>query len=292
MDELYHRLNALAFHARSPLQHLAFEPGINWWRISPSKNLREKVKDSLHLLEQVGYMENDESLGEVKLIVLLERKFGDKFSVVPNSKKLFVIVIGLAREEQADCTLPATLVRDQGENKNKKWMDLKKSVVRTAEITVMQQKANDFLKEAAAKERAEALKAASEAVSIATVTTTTTVFTTVETPSTQSQQSTSSVVTVIAAATTPLMAGQIFRDFLISTRSKKLPIDKSIKKIASNIAHKYTINFRLKDALLLAPFNGGTRQEWTDAPRAICNAQMALLTLVWVMQILLCATKF
>jgi hypothetical protein len=178
----------------------------------------------------VGYMENDESFGKVKLIVLLESKFGEFFSVVPCNKKLFVTVIGLAREEQADCPLPATLVRDQGEDKNKKWMDLKKSVVRAAEITFMQQKAIDFLKETAAKERAGALKAASKSVSIATITTTTSVMTTVATPFLQSQQSTSSVVTVVAAATTPLMAGQIFRDLLISTRIKKLPIHESIKK--------------------------------------------------------------
>jgi hypothetical protein len=152
MDELYHRLNALAFYARSPLQHLAFEPGMNWWRISTSNNLRYQVKDSVHLLEQVVYMENEESFGKVKLRVLLERKFGEKFSVVPYNKKLFVKVIGLAREEQADCPLPAKLVRDQGEDNNKKWMDLKKSVVRAAEITAVQEKTIDFLKEAAAKE--------------------------------------------------------------------------------------------------------------------------------------------
>jgi hypothetical protein len=103
-------------------------------------------------------------------------------------------------------------------------MDLKKSVFRVTEITFMQHNAIDFLKEAAAKERAEALKASSEAVSITTVTTTTTVLTTVATPSIHSQQSTSSVVMVVAAATTPLKAGQIFRDFLIWTHSKKLPI--------------------------------------------------------------------
>jgi hypothetical protein len=188
------------------------------------------VKDSVHLLEQVGCMENYESLGKVKLSVLLERKFGDKFSVVPYNKKLFVTVIGMAREERADCPLPATLVRDQGEDKNKKWMDLNKSVFRAAEITVMQQKAIDLLKEAAAKERAETLKAVSEAVSIATVTMTTKMLTTVAAPSTKSQHSTSSAVTVVAAATTPLMAGQIFRYFLISTRSKKLPIHESITK--------------------------------------------------------------
>jgi hypothetical protein len=79
----------------------------------------------------------------------------------------------------------------------------------------------------------------------------TTVLTTVETPSVLSQQSTSSVVVVVAAAITPLMAGQILRDFLISTRRKKLPIRESIKKNASHIAHEYTMNFRVKDTISL-----------------------------------------
>jgi hypothetical protein len=57
------------------------------------------------------------------------------------------------REEQADCPLPATLVRDEGEDNNKKWMDLKKSIIRAAEINFKQQKANDFLKEAAGGHR-------------------------------------------------------------------------------------------------------------------------------------------
>jgi hypothetical protein len=105
---------------------------MNWWWISPSNNIRQQVKDLVHLLEQVGYMENGESFGKARLSVLLERKFGDKFIVVPYNKKLFVTVIGLAREEQADCPLLATLVRDQGKDKKKKWMDLKKSVVRAA----------------------------------------------------------------------------------------------------------------------------------------------------------------
>jgi hypothetical protein len=160
---------------------------MNWWRISPSKNLRDQFKDSVHLLEQVGYMENDESFGKVKLGLLLERKFGDKFSVVPYNKNMCVTVIGLAREEKVDCPLFAKLVRDQGKEKNKKWMDLKKSVVFAAEINLMQHKAIEFLKEAAAKERAEALNAAIASISIATVTITT-VLTTVATPYVQSQQ--------------------------------------------------------------------------------------------------------
>jgi hypothetical protein len=228
---------------------------MDWWWISPSKNLREQVKYSGHLLEQVGYMENDESFGKSKLSVLMERKFGDKFSVIPYNKKLFVTVIGLAREEQADRPLHAMLVRDQCEDTHKKWMDLKKRVVRAADITLMQQKAIDFLKEAAVKERADALKVAIKAVSIATVTMTTTVLTTFATLSVQSQQSTSSVFTVVAAATTLLMAGQIFWDFLILTSSKKLPIHESIKKIESNIAHEYKMNLRVKDTIYVAPFN-------------------------------------
>jgi hypothetical protein len=214
-----------------------------------------------------------------------------------------VTVIGLVSADQADCPLPATLVRDRGEDKNKNWMYLKKSVVRAANITFMQHKAIDFLKEVSAKERAEALQAASAAVSIATVTTMTTVLTSVATPSVQSQQAISSVVTDVAAASTPLMAGQIFRDLLVSTRSKRLQLHESIKKIASHIAHKYTMNSRAKDRIYFAPFNGGTRQEWSRAIKtkrephpdmcsAIRNAQVALLTLVWVMKMLLCAMNF
>jgi hypothetical protein len=55
------------------------------------------VKYPVHFLEKMGYLENYESFGEAKLSVLLERKFGDMFIVVPYSKKLFVTVIGLAR---------------------------------------------------------------------------------------------------------------------------------------------------------------------------------------------------
>jgi hypothetical protein len=79
-------------------------------------------------------------------------------------------------------------------------MDLKKSVVRAAEITAMQEKAIDCLKEVTAKELSEVFRTASAAFSIETFTTTTKV----------SHQSTSSVVTVVAAAPTPLIAGQIF----------------------------------------------------------------------------------
>jgi hypothetical protein len=151
MDKLYHYLDALVFYTRSPLQHLAFEPGMNWWRIYPSKNLMEQVNDLVHLLEQAGYMENDESFGKAKLSVLLERKFGGKYSVVPYNKKLCVTVTGVAREEQADCPLPVMRVGDQVEEQNKKWMDLKKTIVRAAEITLMQQNAIYFLKESTTK---------------------------------------------------------------------------------------------------------------------------------------------
>jgi hypothetical protein len=38
-----------------------------------------------------------------------------------------------------------------------------------------------------------------------------------------------------------------------------------MKKIASHIAHEYTINFRVKDMISFAPFNGGIWQDWTRA---------------------------
>jgi hypothetical protein len=75
---------------------------MNWWWISPSENLREQVKDLVHLLEQVGFMEKDEAFGNAKFSVFLEKRFGDKFIVFTFNKKLFVTVIGLSREEQAD----------------------------------------------------------------------------------------------------------------------------------------------------------------------------------------------
>jgi hypothetical protein len=95
----------------------------------------------------------------------------------------------------------------------------------------------------------------------------TTVLTTVATPSMHSQESTSSVVTVVVAAATSLMVGQIFRDFLISTRSKKIHIHESMKKVASHITHEYRMIFRVKDTISLVSFNGGTRHEWTRASK-------------------------
>jgi hypothetical protein len=106
---------------------------------------------------------------------------------------------------------------------------------------------NCFLNESTDKKRAETLKTSSAEVSIAIVMTMTTVLTTklvtglmasapvigmeVASSSMKSQQSTSSVVMLVVAETTPLMAGQIFRDFLISTRRKKINIHESIKKL-------------------------------------------------------------
>jgi hypothetical protein len=38
-----------------------------------------------------------------------------------------------------------------------------------------------------------------------------------------------------------------------------------LNKIASHIAHEYTMNFWVKGTISFAPFNGGKRQEWTRA---------------------------
>jgi hypothetical protein len=48
---------------------------MNWWWVSPSETLREQVKDPVHLLEQVGFVEKDEAFGKFKLSVLLEKRF-------------------------------------------------------------------------------------------------------------------------------------------------------------------------------------------------------------------------
>jgi hypothetical protein len=61
------------------------------------------------------------------------------------------------------------------------------------------------------------------------------------------------------------MAGQICRDFLISTRSKKLPIHENIKRNGSHIAHEYIMKIQAMDTISFSPFNGGTRPEWTCA---------------------------
>jgi hypothetical protein len=88
-----------------------------------------------HLLEHVAFIEKIGAFGKVRLSVLLEKRFGDKFRVVLFNKKLFVKVIGLTHYEQSDCLLHATLLRDQGEE----WKDLKKNIVGAAEITLMQE---------------------------------------------------------------------------------------------------------------------------------------------------------
>jgi hypothetical protein len=84
----------------------------------------------------------------------------------------------------------------------------------------------------------------------------------------QSQKLPSSAVMVIVAATTSLMAGQIFLDFLISTRRENIPIHESIKTIASHISHEYTMNFWVKYTISVVPFNGGKWKEWTRAIKA------------------------
>jgi hypothetical protein len=127
MYDFYHRLDALANNVWSPLQHLTFEPGSNCWLLSPLEGLRKLVKDYLHLLMQLGLTENEKALIQIKLRSLIEKKFADKFRVVVYHKKRFVTVVGLSREDQMDCRLDVTIVRDKNcEEKNKKWIELKK----------------------------------------------------------------------------------------------------------------------------------------------------------------------
>jgi hypothetical protein len=158
MEECYHLLDALENYVRSPLRYLTFQTGLNWLLISPTEGLRYQVKDHLHILVQLGLAKNPEFLIKVKLSSSIENKCGNKFRVVVYNKKRFVMVVGLAREEQADCPLAATIVRDKNcDEENKKWIELKKSITTAAKITLMQEKALMFLSEAEIRKIAEAM---------------------------------------------------------------------------------------------------------------------------------------
>jgi hypothetical protein len=85
---------------------------LNWWLIFPSEYLREQVKDSLHILVQLGFTDSEEALMKVELSNLIVKKFTDKFRMMQYNKKLFVALVGSSREEHDDCLLAATIVRD------------------------------------------------------------------------------------------------------------------------------------------------------------------------------------
>jgi hypothetical protein len=70
-DLLLHRLDALAYYVRSSIQHLTFEPGFNWWLISPLIGLREHCKGSLQTLLQLGFNEDEKEFQKVKLSSLI-----------------------------------------------------------------------------------------------------------------------------------------------------------------------------------------------------------------------------
>jgi hypothetical protein len=146
MEELYQLLDALANYVRSPLQHLTFQPGLNWWMLSPMEGLRDQVKDYLHLFVQLGHTTNPEFLIKVKLSSLIENQFGDEFLVLVYTNKRFVTVVCFAREEQAEFPLAATIVHEKNcDEKNKKWTELKKSITSAAKKTLIQEKALSFL---------------------------------------------------------------------------------------------------------------------------------------------------
>jgi hypothetical protein len=56
----------LELMSRPPLQHLFFEPGLNWWLISPTEHLHEQPKGSLHVLVQLGFNEDNETFDKVE----------------------------------------------------------------------------------------------------------------------------------------------------------------------------------------------------------------------------------
>jgi hypothetical protein len=140
-DLLLHRLDTLAYYVISSIQHLTFEPGLNWWMISPSFGLQEHCKGSFNALLQLGFNEDKKEFQKLKLSSLIEKRFGDKFRMVKYNKKLYITVVGMSREEHGDCPLPATMVKSI----EKKWIGLNNSIVAAAGVAIMQQKALDIL---------------------------------------------------------------------------------------------------------------------------------------------------
>jgi hypothetical protein len=90
---------------------------------------------------QLGFNDDKKECQKVKLNSLIEKRFGEKFRMVKYNKKLYITVVDLAREEHADCPLPATMAK----SREKKWICLKNSIVAAAEVAIMQQKALDIL---------------------------------------------------------------------------------------------------------------------------------------------------
>jgi hypothetical protein len=80
--------------------------------------------DSLHLLVQIGFSEDTESLRKVKLSNVIEKRFGEKIRMVKyNNNKIDLAVVGILREEHADCPLPETIVREEKRDEgNMQWM--------------------------------------------------------------------------------------------------------------------------------------------------------------------------
>jgi hypothetical protein len=88
-----------------------------------------------------------------------KKKFAGKNQVVVYNKKRFVLVVGLEREEQADCPLVATVVRDKNcDNKKNTLIELKKSIMSAAKITLMQEKSLALLSEAAIQKIEEVMQ--------------------------------------------------------------------------------------------------------------------------------------
>jgi hypothetical protein len=81
--------------------------------------------------------------------------------------------------------------------------------------------------------------------------------------SSQQQTSITATATINAASIDPLLAGQVFHDFLFTSRHQKTPIHDKLKKLGGHIAHEFTIVFDVKDGVTLVSWKGGLRQRWT-----------------------------
>jgi hypothetical protein len=123
MDEFYHLLDALVNYVRFLLQFFLSA----WFDLVADLPCGGPVGSSQGFSSHFGttqtYGKYRVFLILVKLSSLIEKNCGDKFRVVVYKKKRFVTVVGLTREEQADCLLAATYVHDKNcDKKNKTWI--------------------------------------------------------------------------------------------------------------------------------------------------------------------------
>jgi hypothetical protein len=69
-------LEELSRYSTSDLQHQVFVADDKWWLLSRKEGIHEGLRDSMLLVEQLGYKnKDDQMIPKLKLSVLLKNKF-------------------------------------------------------------------------------------------------------------------------------------------------------------------------------------------------------------------------